>query len=94
MTHAQTALYDRTLGTDLHPDKLFRTACQVAQENSNQSVAVRLANLKSENTAGLSSGSELWAVCRGGHVVTVLLRRPTQPHSAAALRVARVITRV
>lgn len=38
-----------------------------------------------------SNGDEVWAVVRRGDIRTVMLRRSSQPGTAAALRVDRVV---
>lgn len=38
----------------------------------------------------LSNGDEVWCIIRHGQVVTTMLRRSTQPRSAASLRVQYV----
>lgn len=53
--------------------------------------AVRVTVLsKQEVTHGTSNGEEVWAIIRGGSVVTVMNRRGTQPKTPQALRVDKV----
>lgn len=58
------------------------------------SAAVRLAvlgRMVGEFGSQGSNGDELWAVVRGGRVVTIMFRRSDQPRTPEAFRVARVI---
>lgn len=54
--------------------------------------AVRVTVLPSQQvTNGISNGEEVWAIIRGGDIVTVMNRRATQPRTPNALRVQKVM---
>lgn len=58
------------------------------------SVAVRVARLAAMHGyawSDTSNGSDVWAIVRDGAVVTVMLRRRTQPTDRRAFNVDRVI---
>lgn len=57
-------------------------------------VAIRLEDLGAQVNAAWgdrSNGDTLWGIYRGGSIVTIMLRRSSQPSTAKALRVSRVI---
>lgn len=63
-------------------------------EGNTDSVAVRVARLSAMHGyawSDVSNGSDVWAIVRGGHVVTVMLRRRTQPTDKRAFNVERVV---
>jgi hypothetical protein len=73
---------------------LLRTAEKVAADNKRGSVAVKLADLPAQvgrPWADESNGDAVWAVIRGGKVVTLFLRRGTQPVDVEAFRVDRLV---
>lgn len=56
--------------------------------------ALRLLKLgaqRNEAWSEQSNGDEVWAILRRGEIKTVMLRRSTQPPTAAALRVDKVV---
>jgi hypothetical protein len=74
-------------------EKVYWAAGQLAAASSAPSEALRLVNLKSQ--VGLawsdrSNGDEVWAIVRNRRLVTIMLRRNTQPKTPAALKVDRV----
>jgi hypothetical protein len=75
-------------------DKVGRVAERVAQAFSDRDVASRIATCPYRATGTdtgyltrESNGDEVWVVARRGTVVTVLLRRSTQPATPEAFRV-------
>lgn len=88
------------IGARLTPSEIgrARTLCRALESaarslGSRGSVAVRLFVLsgqRNEAWSNVSNGDAVWAVLRGGTVVTVMLRRSTQPSTAEAMRVDAV----
>ena len=74
---------------------LLKLAEKAAREcERDEAVAVKMGQLKSqvgEAWGQESNGNQIWAVIRQQRVVTVMLRRSTQPETPKALRVDRVI---
>lgn len=55
------------------------------------SAAVKVGTLREERGSLIgSNGDQVWAVLRGGDVVTIMLRRSDQPATPSALRVRHV----
>lgn len=85
------------LAERLSPEDRERVTAALAEVTAHKykaSVAVRVARL--QHPVGTpwgedSNGSDVWAVIRGGTVVTVMLRRKQQPTNPAAFGVDRVV---
>lgn len=92
MTHAEARIAERLTEAGWNTEdqaKLNYFAEAYAPRTNTDSEAVRLAVLDSKvSTDGGSNGNEVWAVYRSQRLVTVMLRRATQPDSN--LRVAKV----
>lgn len=75
------------------PDRLRVLAYDLASKSKHQSEAIRLFKIK--NIHGIpwsddSNGDEIWAIIRGGRLITIMFRRSTQPMTAESLRVEKV----
>ena len=95
--HARERANERMLEAGIDPRLVLAVATKVASAHSTIDLAVRLAVLpqscgdqRDDVLSRESNGNEVWAICRGGHVVTIMLRRSTQPRTAAAFGVQRV----
>ena len=87
--HAEQRLLEREPALRSLGPTLFPTLRTLASDG--RSRAVRLASLGSQRGNYLtSSGDTLWAVLRGGSVVTVMRRRSTQPSTPAAFGVDEI----
>lgn len=90
--HAWERIADR-----LHPDErtlAVRRAEEWLQWQPRGRAAVRLLQLtrqRNEPWSDVSNGDEVWAILDGCVVITVMLRRSTQPKTAESLRVDRVV---
>jgi hypothetical protein len=73
-------------------DAVERTILQKMEENGydGRDVAVFVGRVADRGGLIGSNGDQVWALVRGGEVITVMLRRSTQPATAAALRVDAV----
>jgi hypothetical protein len=74
-------------------DRVYWAAEQLAAKSTSDSEAIRLINLGEmvgESWSDRSNGSQVWAIVRNRHLVTVMLRRATQPSTPAALKVTKV----
>ena len=75
-------------------DRVTVALSNVTAHKYRQAVAVRVARLSQsygDAWGDASNGSDVWAVIRGGAVVTVMLRRKQQPTSPGAFGVDRVV---
>lgn len=94
MTHAEIRVRERltkAAWSVKDQDKLAYAAKALAVRTSSDSEAIRLAVLEEQVGQAYgeeSNGNEVWAIYRGRHLVTVMLRRSHQPDSK--LRVAVV----
>ena len=52
---------------------------------------LRLGSQRNETWSEASNGDEVWAILRRGEIKTIMLRRSSQPATAAALRVDKVV---
>ena len=94
MTHAAQRAVERCSKAGLDPLPLLAKANNLARRYPETHLAVRLAELPAqvgEAWGKQSNGDQVWAVCRNGRPVTVMLRRSTQPPTAAAPHVQRVL---
>jgi hypothetical protein len=74
-------------------DTLLAKAAIAAATCPDRSAALLLARLpkmKGIAWGDASNGDDVWAIVRDGHVVTLMLRRSTQPATPSALHVAAV----
>lgn len=75
-------------------DALIERAEQYAVTSSAPSEAIMLHRLKKQvNQAwgAKSNGNEVWAIIRDNHLVTIMLRRSTQPKDPKAFSVQNVV---
>jgi hypothetical protein len=96
MCHAQERTRERLSDAGMHESAIntvFRVAkyleCKVTGDT-----AVRLLVLPQRINAAWgerSNGDQVWGIYRNGTLATVMLRRSTQPETAEALRVDRVV---
>lgn len=73
--------------------KVFAAAKALAKASTVKSEAIRLLKLNGQTNQAWgerSNGDELWAIIRDGRLVTVMLRRSTQPKTPEALKVQKV----
>lgn len=74
-------------------EKVYWAAGQLAAASTAESEAIRLVNLDGQvgkAWSDRSNGDEVWAIVRGRNLVTIMLRRSSQPKTPAALKVAKV----
>lgn len=74
-------------------EKVYQAAEMLAAQSKSSSEAIRLLNLNSQvgkAWSDRSNGDEVWAIIRGRNLVTIMLRRSTQPKTASALKVDKV----
>ncbi len=74
----------RTIG------QVFDAAVALAKRSTASSEAIRMLRLDAQvNQAygDISNGDNLWAIVRGGDLITMMLRRTNQPATPSALRV-------
>lgn len=101
MTGAEAHAWDRSItriaANGIDPLPLLAIARQYAAANKHRDIAVRVYNGSVEfgdTTSPLfdreSNGSQVWVVCRGGTLVTIMFRRNNQPATPEALRVGQV----
>lgn len=95
--HAESRAWERLLQTGIDPMAVLRRAGQAAAAHADIDFAVLVVALPKHygDTSGdlysrSSNGDQVWCVCRGGIVMTMMLRRSDQPATAAAMRVQRV----
>jgi len=95
--HAADRASERLIEAGISPATVLKEADIIARAHRNMDLAVRmrvLSGLHGDNRADVlsreSNGDEVWAICRGGFVKTVMLRRSTQPRTPAAFGVDRV----
>lgn len=62
-----------------------------AEDIATKHVAVYICETRDRGSLIGSNGSQVWAIVRAGRVATVMLRRPEQPATKAALDVDVVI---
>lgn len=92
MSHALDRIRER-----LTPQEQRRAEAALPVLNTfpaDRDYAVRLFRLQGQRNAAwgeVSNGDEVWAIVRRGRVQTVMLRRSTQPATAEAMRVDRVV---
>lgn len=91
--HSSQRLYDRVISNGVPLEeantivpKLERLASEVKKD-----VAVLCYKFRKEQVSDLSNGDEVWAIIRHNSIVTIMLRRNSQPKTCGALRVAQVI---
>lgn len=92
--HALGRLAERLSEEDR--ERVSAALADVESARYRASVAVRVARLAQPvgDPWGVeSNGSDVWAVIRGGTVVTVMLRRKSQPTNPSAFGVDRVIVK-
>lgn len=90
--HALGQMAERLTAEDR--DRVTVALANVNAHKYRQAVAVRVARLSrsyGDPWSDASNGSDVWAVIRGGSVVTVMLRRKQQPTNPAAFGVERVV---
>ena len=96
--HASERANERLIEAGISPAVILREADIIARAHRDLDLAVRMRVLKGTygdaRTANVndrgSNGDEVWAICRGGFVKTVMLRRSTQPRTKEAFGVDRV----
>ena len=90
--HAVERAVDRIRAAGLDPADVLRRALAEAR-TCEVDTAVKVATLPEmvgEAWSSDSNGDDVWAIVRGRHVVTLMLRRSTQPATALALKVRAV----
>lgn len=93
MPHAIYRALDRAAArTGLSPVDVIRRAQSFTTEPGNLAVCLCLlpAHLRTTDTDA-SNGDAIWAVIRNHHLITLMLRRSTQPATPAALKVDTVL---
>ena len=94
-SHAVQRVVERCREAGVDPREVLTVAVSEARKcRRDESVAVRCAVLPEqvgEAWGERSNGNQVWAVVREGKVRTVMLRRQTQPATAQAMRVDRVV---
>jgi len=92
--HAIERVAERCKDAGMDPVKVVAKAVVAARAaKPGESVAVRIATFPkqvNETWGDRSNGDTIWAVIRNQEVMTFMLRRSTQPATAAAMRVDRV----
>jgi hypothetical protein len=95
--HATDRANERLIEAGINPSTVLREADIIARTHRSMDLAVRMRVLDGtfgDRTEDVmvrgSNGDEVWAICRGGFVKTVMLRRSTQPKTPAAFDVDRV----
>lgn len=95
--HAVDRAHERLIDAGIDPKVVLREADVIARTHRTMDLAVRMRVLsgthgdsRADVMSRESNGDEVWAICRGGFVKTVMLRRSTQPRTAAAFGVDRV----
>lgn len=74
-------------------EKVYEAAEMLARQSKASSEAIRLLNLSGQvgkAWSDRSNGDAVWAIIRGQRLVTIMLRRSTQPSTASALKVEKV----
>lgn len=95
-THAYQRVTERLTKAGFDQDtinKVYRVAEYLASQSTATSEAIRLLSLPKmvgEAWGDESNGSTVWAIVRNGHLVTIMLRRDTQPSTPKALKVSKV----
>lgn len=94
--HAYERVEDRMAEAGFNAEtraKVFAAAAMLASQSANRSEAIRLVTLPAmvgEAWSDRSNGNEVWAIVRGRRLVTVMLRRSTQPKTPEAFDVEAV----
>jgi hypothetical protein len=94
LPHAHARALERASKAGLSPSKVLAAATWAAGR-CDRDTAVRLAEVAAmvgQPWSDESNGDHLYAIIRGGRVVTILWRRSTQPASPEAFRVQRVMS--
>jgi hypothetical protein len=96
-SHATERAVERLADAGIDPKVVLNEADRIAAAYHAYSLAVRMRTLnmihgdtKAAFMERESNGDEVWAICRGGTVRTIMLRRSTQPKTPAAFGVDRV----
>lgn len=74
-------------------DKVYAIAEHLASQSTESSEALRLLDLGEmvgKAWDDRSNGSQVWAIVRNASLVTIMLRRRTQPSTPEALKVRKV----
>jgi hypothetical protein len=92
-SHAYERAFGRIRAAGGNPDKVLQAA-ELLARTYRAPTAVRLLTLPEQVGTPWgeeSNGDQVWAICRDSRVVTLMLRRSTQPATPDALRVDRVV---
>ena len=76
---------------DFPVEAVLRVVERKLDGRQSESAAVLVGWTKDRGGLIGSNGNEVWAIVRGGEIVTVMLRRDDQPKTKAALRVEEVL---
>ena len=95
--HSTERAIERMAQAGLNPQAVLALADQVARSTS-VATAVLIVTLpdragddRDDILTRESNGNEVWSINRDGRIITLMLRRSNQPHTADALRVNRVM---
>ncbi len=93
-THAGDRIDTRIADAGIDPLKVRQAANFIAPkcQGATAILLVTLPAVHGVAWSGSSNGDQVWAIVRQGRVVTVMLRRSTQPTTPKSLRVSVVIT--
>ena len=91
--HSYERLYDRVISNGVpqsEVDQCIETLQRIASE-AKTDIAVLFYRFATKQVSDLSNGDEVWAIIRENKIVTIMLRRNTQPKTVGALRVSKVV---
>lgn len=94
--HANQRVVERLEDAGFSPDKIDQigSALDYVAAKMNRSTALRFLDLDGmvgKAWTDRSNGDQAWAIIRNRRVITVMLRRSTQPATPAALKVEQVL---
>jgi hypothetical protein len=96
--HSTQRAVERMTQAGLNAGRVLDLAAQVAKA-TREATAVLIVTLpdrvgddRDDILTRESNGNEVWSICRDQRVITLMLRRSNQPHSADALKVDKVLT--
>lgn len=98
--HALARADERLTAAGLDPKKVYAKGAELATVTSKYWYSAAVLMVALDRNYGDtnaprddrdSNGNEVWAVCRGGKLVTLMLRRDTQPKTCDAFGVDKVL---
>jgi hypothetical protein len=95
--HSTERAIERMAQAGLNASAVLNLAGQVAR-STREATAVLIVTLperagddRDDVLTRESNGNEVWSINRDGRIITLMLRRSNQPHTADAMRVNRVM---